>query len=154
MRDKSVVLTLLLTTSLLLLAGALPLAAQTNPVIFPTGLDFGYSNVGTGVVQTVSVYNVSGTKSITLSSITPSITQLQVVSGTLPITIGPGQRQDYGIQFLPTATGTVAGHLTFAVTGEPSQAVNTNGVGTAATATCKAEREQYEFSQPGVGDHE
>jgi hypothetical protein len=49
----------------LLSAGALPLAAQTNPAIFPTGLNFGYIPAGTSVVQTVSVYNVRGSASVT-----------------------------------------------------------------------------------------
>jgi hypothetical protein len=138
-------------TVLLLLVMSLPLGAQTNPVIFPTGLDFSYVNVGSSTVQTVSVYNVSGSKSITLASITPSITQLSVVSGTLPVTIGPGQRQDYGIQFLPSATGTIAGHLTFAVTGEPSQAVNTNGVGTASTAIAKLSVSSMSFPNQALG---
>ena len=67
------------------LAGSLPLAAQSNPEILPTGLDFGYMPSGSSAVQTVSVYNISGGASVTVNSITSNITQLQVVSGTLPI---------------------------------------------------------------------
>ncbi len=137
MRDKRAPLLMLV---FLLCAGALPLAAQTNPAIFPTGLDFGYIPAGTSVVQTVSVYNVSGTQSVTVNSITPSISQLKVVSGTLPVTLAPGQRQDYGIQFTASAAASYAGHLTFAMAQQPSQAVNMNGYGTnpAAIATLSA----------------
>ena len=100
MRHKSALLALLLIT---ILVSSLPLAAQTNPAILPTGMDFGYLPVGSSATQVVSVYNVSGGASITLNSITSSITQLKVISGTLPITIGPLQRADYTIQFTPTS---------------------------------------------------
>jgi len=134
MRDRSAVLALFRMILFLLSAGALPLAAQTNPAIFPTGLNFGYIPAGTSVVQTVSVYNVSGSASVTVNSVTPSISQLKVVSGKLPITLAPGQREDYGIQFTASAATSYAGHLTFAMAQQPSQAVNMNGYGTNATA--------------------
>ncbi len=131
MREKLAVHALLLVAVLVM---SLPLAAQQNPAIFPEGLAFGYIPVGTTQVQTVSVYNISGGASVTLNSITPNITQLKVVSGTLPITLGPGQRADYSIQFTAQAAKSYSGHLTFAMASGPSQAVNVTGYGTVATA--------------------
>src|SRR5712691_5010877 len=134
MRDRRAVHALLLVILfLLLVAGSLPLLAQSNPEILPTGLDFGYMRSGKNAVQTVSVYNISSGANVTVNSITPSITQLRVVRGTLPITLAPGQRADYSIQFTPDSAASFAGHLTFALAGKPSQAVNVTGVGTSAT---------------------
>ena len=85
MRDRRAVHALLLVILfLLLVAGSLPLLAQSNPEILPTGLDFGYMRSGKNAVQTVSVYNISSGANVTVNSITPSITQLRVVRGTLP----------------------------------------------------------------------
>ncbi len=135
MRNRFAGRPLLSLLCFLIVGVSLPLAGQgSNPAIFPTGLDFGYLPKGTYAVQTVSVYNISGTQKVTVNSITPSIKQLKVVSGTLPITLNPGQRADYEVQFAPDSTGTYAGHLTFAIQGKPNQAVDTTGVGTTTTA--------------------
>lgn len=113
---------------------SLPLAAEQNPAIFPTGLAYGYMPVGATATQTVSVYNISGSANVTVNSITPSIKELKVVSGTLPITIGPGKRADYGIQFNADAAQAFTGHLTFAIANQPSQAVNITANGTNSAA--------------------
>ncbi len=147
MRDKSALLLMIM----LICAGTLPIAAQTNPAIFPTGLDYGYIPAGTSVVQTVSVYNVSGSQNVTVNSITPSITQLKVVSGTLPITLTPGQRADYGIQFTATAAASYAGHLTFAMATQPSQAVNMNGYGTNSEAIPTLSTKSLTFANTPLG---
>jgi hypothetical protein len=132
MRERSAALARLFV--IVFVTGSLPLAAQTNPAIFPTGLAFGYMPAGTSALQTVSVYNISGGASVTVNSITPSITQLKVLSGTVPITLGPGQRADYGVQFTADSARSFTGHLTFALAGLPSQSVNITGYGTSATA--------------------
>ncbi|HEY3974943.1 MAG TPA: choice-of-anchor D domain-containing protein [Candidatus Sulfotelmatobacter sp.] len=152
MRAKLGVRALLLGIVGWMMMGLLPLRAQeANPVIFPTGLDFGYVPVEGNSVQTISVYNVSGSKSITLNSITASIKQLKVITGTVPITLGPGQREDYGVQFTPTATGAYAGHFTFAIAGEASQAVNTNGVGASTTAIPTLSTTSMSFLNQALG---
>ena len=150
MRDKLVVNALFLLVSVLV-AGLVPLAAQQNPAIFPEGLAFGYIPAGTSLVQTVSVYNISGGASVTVNSITPSITQLKVVSGTLPITLGPGQRADYGIQFSAEAAKSYTGHLTFVMASGPSQAVNVTGYGTVTTAVPSLSASSLTFANVPVG---
>src|SRR5215472_734472 len=118
----------------------LPLAAQSNPAILPEGLTFGYLPTGTvAPVQTVSVYNI-GSNTVTLTSITPSMSEYTVVSGTLPVTLTTGQRADFGIQFKPDGAKAFSGHLTFTVTGQPSQIVTLSGYGTnpAAVPTLNA----------------
>ena len=151
MREKSAVNALLLGIVFLLLMGSLPLAAQTNPVILPEGLLYGFTPPGTPQLQTVSVYNISGGATITLNSITPSIAQLKVVSGTLPVTLGPGQRADFSIQFTPQAAKSYSGHLTFALAGQPSQAVNVTGNGYATTAVPVLSTTSMTFSNQALG---
>ncbi len=151
MRDRFAVLALLFVTSLLLLTGATPLAAQTNPAILPTGLDFGYVPMGTSATQVVSVYNVSGGKSVTLNSITSSISQLQVVSGSLPITLSPMTHADYTIQFTADTVKSHNGHLTFAIAGQANQVVNTTGVGTSATAIPSLSATSMSFPDQPLG---
>jgi hypothetical protein len=111
-----------------LLAGALPLVAQTNPIILPAGMSFGYIPTGTSLTQTVSVYNI-GSVYVTVDAISSNSGQFKVASGTLPITLSPGQRSDYGIQFTPGSAESYSGHLTFTVSGQPGQSVNMTGNG-------------------------
>ena len=151
MREKLAVHALILVVVFVIVAGSLPLAAQQNPAIFPAGLAFGYIPAGTSVVQTVSVYNISGGANVTVNSITSNITQLKVVSGTLPITLGPGQRADYGIQFTADAAKSYSGHLTFATATQGSQAVNVTGNGTVVTAVPSLSASSLTFSNVPIG---
>src|ERR1035438_4554394 len=134
MREKLAVHALILVVVFVIVAGLFPLAAQQNPAIFSAGVGVWDIPAGNSVVQTVSVYNISGGANVTVNSITSNITQLKVVSGTLPITLGPGQRADYGIQFTADAAKSYSGHLTFATATQGSQAVNVTGNGTVVTA--------------------
>lgn len=151
MRERSAEFVLRFVSPLLLLTGSLPLVAQSNPAIFPTGLAFGYMPPGTSATQTISVYNISGGATLTLNSITPNITQLKVVSGTLPITLGPLQRADYTIQFTPDSAKSYSGHLTFALAGLPSQVLNTTGYGTSATAIPSLSTTSMSFPNQPLG---
>ena len=148
MRDR---LAVLILGVIFLAATSLPAIAQSNPEILPTGLDFGYIPAGSSVTQTISVYNISGGASITLNSITPSITQLQVISGTLPITLGPLQRADYVVQFTADEATSYSGHFTFAIAGKPSQAVNTSGNGTSVTAIPSLSAKLLNFPNQALG---
>lgn len=151
MRERAAEVVLRFVSFFLLLTGSLPLVAQTNPAILPTGLDFGYLPSGTSTTQIVSVYNISGGKTITLDSITPNITQLKVVSGTLPITLSPLQRADYTIQFTADSARSFAGHLTFALAGLPSQVVNITGYGTSTTAVPSLSTTSMHFPKQPLG---
>lgn len=109
---------------------ALPLCAQQNPAILPEGLTYGYLPAGTTApVQTVSVFNI-GSNAVTVTGITSTLSEYTIVSGTLPVTLTTGQRADFGVQFKPDAAKGYSGHLTFTVTGQPSQIVTLNGYGT------------------------
>lgn len=125
MRDKSAILVLAVTV-----LTTFPLAAQQNPAILPLGLSYGYLPSGTTApLQTVSVYNI-GSNAVTVTGITSSLPEYTVVSGTLPVTLTTGQRADFGIQFKPDAAKAYSGHLTFTITGQPSQIITLNGYGT------------------------
>jgi len=128
MRSKSAISVLVFA-----FLAVLPLAAQTNPAILPLGLTFGYMPIGTTMVQTVSVYNI-GSSNVTVTGVTPSVSQFTVVSGTVPITLSTGQRADYGIQFKPNAARSYSGHITFSLANQPSQIVTLNGDGTNSAA--------------------
>jgi hypothetical protein len=66
--------------------------AASGVVIYPQGF-INFPNVPAGstcpVPQTITVYN-EGTVSATLSSVTLSIAQFTLVSGTTPVTLAPG----------------------------------------------------------------
>ncbi len=152
MRNKSEVPSLLLVVVLVLLAASLPLSAQSNPVILPAGLTYNFIPVGNSQTQTVSVYNISGGATITVNSITPNITQLKVVSGTVPITLGPGERADYGIEFTPDSATSFSGHLTFSVTGGGgNEAVNVTGNGANVAAIPTLSANSLSFPNQALG---
>ena len=133
-----------------LLVAVAPLAAQSNPAILPTGLSFGYLPSGSTAVQTVSVYDI-GSVNVTVTAVTPNLSQFTVVSGTLPITLSPGQRADFQIQFKPDGAKSFAGHLTFTLSGLPSQNVNLSGYGTNTAAIPTLSTTSMTFSNQPLG---
>jgi hypothetical protein len=149
MRNKLARLVLFL--AFLLLAAALPLAAQTNPIILPAGMSFGYIPAGTSLTQTVSVYNISGGATITVDAITSNSAQFKIVSGTIPVTLSPGERADYGIQFTPGAAQSYSGHLSFTVSGLPGQSVNVTGNGTNVAAIPALSASSITFANQDLG---
>ena len=127
------------------------LVAQQNPAILPEGLTFGYlPNGTTAPVQTVSVYNI-GSNAVTVTAITSSMTEYTVVSGTLPVTLTTGQRADFGIQFKPDGARSFSGHLTFTVTGQPSQIVTLSGYGTNPAAVPTLNTTSMTFAPQALG---
>jgi hypothetical protein len=133
-----------------LVLASISAAAQSNPVILPTGLTYGYILTGTSVTETVSVYNV-GSADVTVNSVTSSLTQFKIVSGTQPVTLAPGQRQDYGIQFTPATAKNYSGHLTFAIAGQASQNVNVGGYGTSSAAVPTISTTSMTFASQSIG---
>src|SRR3954471_4410230 len=133
-----------------LLVGSLPLLAQSNPAIFPTGLAFGYMPSNSTAVQTVSVYNI-GSVDITVNAITPNLPEFTLVSGTLPSTLTPGQRADFQIQFKPDGAKSFAGHLTFTMASQPPQTVNVSGYGTNPAAVPTLNASSLTFSNQPLG---
>jgi len=133
-----------------LLMISLPLAAQSNPAIFPEALGFGYIPNNTTLVQTVSVYDI-GDVNVTVTAVTPSLPEYTLVSGTLPITLSPGQRADYQIQFKPNGAKSYKGHLTFTITGQPSQQINLTGNGTNTAAALSLNATSLTFAPQPMG---
>jgi len=133
------------------LLSAFPLAAQQNPAILPEGLAYGYLPTGTTApVQTVSVYNI-GVNPVTVTAITSTLSEYTVVSGTLPVTLTTGQRADFGIQFTPAAARSYSGHLTFTITGQPSQIVTLTGNGTNPAAVPALNTTSMTFAPQPLG---
>ncbi len=150
MRDSLAAFFLFLVTIFLLLAGATPLAAQTNPIILPAGMSFGYIPTGTSLTQTVSVYNI-GDVNVTVDAIAPNSAQFKVVSGTIPVTLTPGERADYGIQFTPGSAESYSGHLSFTVSEQPGQTVNMTGNGTNVAAVPSLSASSITFPDQALG---
>jgi hypothetical protein len=146
MRSTSAVFAL----SCWLLLGCVSLSAQSNPAIFPAGLTFGYIPSNSSVVQTVSVYDI-GSVNVTVTAITPNLPEYTVVGGTLPITLTPGQRGDFQIQFKPDGAKSFNGHLTFTLAGQASQTVNVSGNGTNSAAVPTLSTSNLTFSSQALG---
>lgn len=139
-----------LLSILLLLLAALPVAAQQNPSIFPASLTFSYTPAGTTSYQTMSIYNI-GSANITINSITPNFSEFAVASGTLPVTILPGSRQDYSISFTPAKAMSYSGHLTVAIQGRSNETINVSGNGTSTAAIPSLSTSSLTFAPQALG---
>jgi hypothetical protein len=129
---------------------SLPLAAQSNPAIFPAGMTFGYVASGHTMTQTVSVYDI-GSVPVTINTVTPSITGYTVVSGTVPQTITTGQRADFVIQFNPTAAKSYSGRLTFTFAAQATESVTLSGYGTNVNAIPTLSTTSLTFADQPLG---
>lgn len=150
MRVRLAAFVLFRATIFLLLPGVSRLAAQTNPIILPAGMSFGYIPTATSLTQTVSVYNI-GSVYVTVDAISSNSAQFKVVSGTLPVTLSPGQRADYSIQFTAGSAESYSGHLTFTVSGQPGQTVNMTGNGSNVAAIPSLSTASLTFPDQALG---
>jgi hypothetical protein len=133
-----------------LVVASLPLMAQENPEILPAGLAFGYLPSGSTNTQVVSVYNV-GTASMTVTAVTPSLSEFTVIGGPIPVTLSQGQRADYTVQFLPATAKAYSGTLKFTVTGGSSQSVTLSGNGTNTKAVPVLNTSSLTFAPQALG---
>jgi hypothetical protein len=98
------------------------IAATLTLGINPTSLSFGNVLTGTSSpTQNVTITN-TGNSNVTISQITTSGAGYSVTGGSTPVTLTPSQNLVLGVQFSPTATGSVAGTISIVsnATGSPA----------------------------------
>jgi len=96
----------------------------------PSGVSFGSVPVGTSTSQTIQLSN-SGTAVLTITQMSAAGSGFSTGTVTLPISLNPGQSTTFNAQYLPTATGTMAGSISIisnAPTSPNSLALSGNGV--------------------------
>lgn len=127
--------------------------AASGVVIYPQGF-INFPNVPAGstspVPQTITVYN-EGTVSATLSSVTLSITQFTLVSGTTPVTLAPGQYASFVVAFSPASAASYTGTMTFNFSGLPSQKITLKGIGNSTTAIATLSATSLNFGKQALG---
>ncbi len=123
-------------------------------VVYPQGF-VAFPNVPVGsksaVPQTITVYN-EGTASATLSSVTISLTQFTLLSGTTPVTLTPGQYANFVVSFSPSVARSYTGSMTFNFTGLPSLKVTLYGIGTSTTAKATLSATSLNFGTQALGN--
>src|SRR2546423_1726193 len=89
-------------------------ALSTNP----SSISFGDVEVGTSSTQTLTFSNAGGT-SLTISQAALSGTGFTMVGQSFPVSLAPGQSSNLGVQFAPSAVGSMSGSVSL-----PSNAHN------------------------------
>jgi hypothetical protein len=105
-------------------------AATLTLGVNPTSLSFGNVLTGTtSATQNVTITN-TGNSNVTISQITASGAGYTVTGGSTPVTLTPSQNLALGVQFSPTAAGSVAGSVSIVsnATGSPAT-VTLSGTG-------------------------
>ena len=111
-------------------------AANYTLSVNPASLSFGSVNNGSTASQSFSVTN-TGNSNVSISSITATGTGFSVTSGGSAVTLSPNQSTTVGVQFAPTAAGSVTGAVTISsnVTGPSGVALSGTGVAPQLTHT-------------------
>lgn len=100
----------------------------------PTSLSFGTVTVGQSSTLSGTLTNSSTATSITLTAANVSGNGFSVSNLTLPKTIAPGASVTYSAKFLPTASGTASGSISF-VSDATNSPVSVTLSGSGATVT-------------------
>lgn len=77
----------------------------------PSSVSLGNVVVGSDTTQTIRLENI-GTSHVTISSITPSVSNLTISGITLPANLAPGTSATLTAAYKPTAAGSVSGKIT------------------------------------------
>jgi hypothetical protein len=103
--------------------------------VSPTSINFGNAVVGTNLSQPLIIKN-TGTATLTISQVTPSVSVFSVSGFSLPLNIGAGQQTTITVAFLPTAVGPASSNISIVsnAPGSPTS-VGLSGTGIAATFT-------------------
>ncbi|HEY1676138.1 MAG TPA: choice-of-anchor D domain-containing protein [Candidatus Sulfotelmatobacter sp.] len=128
-------------------------ATVTTAAVYPQNfLNFGMVTVNTSgaVPQTISVYNQS-TNTVTVNSVTFSIPQFALVSGTTPVTIAPQGYANFVVSFTPATAKVYTGTMTFSMTGSPSLVETLTGTGISSLAASTVSTKSLTFSTQAVG---
>jgi hypothetical protein len=128
-------------------------ATVTTAAVYPQNfLNFGMVTVNTtgAVPQTISVYNQS-TTSVTVNSVTFSIPQFKLVSGTTPVTIAPQGFANFLVSFTPATAKIYTGTMTFTMASSPNLVETLTGTGTSPLSVSTVSTKSLTFSNQAVG---
>ncbi|MFY9802600.1 MAG: choice-of-anchor D domain-containing protein [Candidatus Acidiferrales bacterium] len=117
----------------------------------PSSITFGNVVVGTESSQTIRLAN-SGTASVTVSGLAPSVATVSVSGLTIPMTLAPGASANFTAAFKPTAASSVSGKIT--VTSNASDAsmpINLTGTGQTAVIQLTASPTSVSFGSATTG---
>jgi Putative Ig domain len=128
-------------------------ATVTSAAVYPQNfLNFGLVTAGTtgAVPQTISIFN-QGTTSVTVSSVTISISQFQLVSGATPVTIAAGSYANFVVSFTPTSAVAYSATMTFNMSGSPNLKETLVGTGGSTTAVSSVSVTSLNFTNQRLG---
>ncbi len=117
----------------------------------PSSITFGNVVVGTESSQTIRLAN-SGTASVTVSTLAPSVSTVSVSGISVPLTLAPGATANFTAAFKPTAASSVSGAITVKSNAtDPSMAIDMTGAGENAVVQLTASPTSVSFGSATVG---
>ncbi|MGA7625139.1 MAG: choice-of-anchor D domain-containing protein, partial [Candidatus Acidiferrales bacterium] len=118
----------------------------------PSSITFGDVAVGSQSTQTIRLTN-SGDAQITVTSLSPSVSNVSVSGVSMPINLAPGASANFTAAFKPTSAGSVSGKITASsnATADRSLAIDLTGTGQPAVITLSASPSSLSFGNETVG---
>lgn len=133
------------------LSGTATTAPSSALTATPSSITFGNVVVGTESSQTIRLAN-SGTASVTVSSLAPSVSTVSVSGITVPLTLAPGATANFTAAFKPTAASSVSGAITVKSNAtDPSMAIDMTGAGQSALVQLTVSPTSVSFGGAAVG---
>ncbi|MGA8408254.1 MAG: choice-of-anchor D domain-containing protein, partial [Candidatus Acidiferrales bacterium] len=117
----------------------------------PSSVTFGNVVLGTQSSQTIRLAN-SGTASVIVSGLAPSVATVSVSGLSVPLTLAPGASANFTAAFKPTAASSISGKITVTSNAsDSSMPINLTGTGEAAVKQLTASPTSVSFGSAAVG---
>jgi hypothetical protein len=117
----------------------------------PSSITFGNVVVGTESSQTIRLAN-SGTATVTVSALAPSVSTVSVSGLSVPMTLAPGASASFTAAFKPTAASNVSGAITVKSNAtDSSMPIDLTGTGETAAVQLIASPTSVSFGSASVG---
>ncbi len=133
------------------LSGTATTAASSTLTATPSSITFGNVVLGSESSQTIRLAN-SGTASVTVSSLAPSVSTVSISGITVPLTLAPGATANFTAAFKPTAASSVSGAITVKSNAtDPSMPIDLTGTGQSALVQLTVSPTSVSFGSAAVG---
>jgi Abnormal spindle-like microcephaly-assoc'd, ASPM-SPD-2-Hydin/Cep192 domain 4/HYDIN/CFA65/VesB-like, Ig-like domain len=133
------------------LTGTASSTATSTLTATPASITFGNVVVGEMASQTIRLAN-SGTATVKVSALTPSVATVSISGLTVPLTLAPGASANFTAAFKPTAASSVSGKITVSSNASnASMPINLTGAGEAAVRQLTASPTSISFGSAAVG---
>lgn len=133
------------------LSGTATTAASSGLTATPSSITFGNVVLGSESSQTIRLAN-SGTASVTVSSLAPSVATVSISGIRVPLTLAPGATANFTAAFKPTSASSVSGAITVKSNAtDPSMPIDLTGTGQAAVIQLTASPTNVSFGSAAVG---